>query len=80
MTVTACLLLSTNAAEEAPLLSASIPIAPEPAYRSRNLQPGISGASILNSVSLIRSVVGLVCIPATVRSGRLLALPAITLI
>ena len=64
----------------APRLSASIPIAPLPLNTSRNRHPGISFESILNKVSFILSVVGLVSIESIVTSFRLLALPAITLI
>ena len=64
----------------APRLSASIPIAPLPLNTSRNRHPGISFESILNKVSFILSVVGLVSIESTVTNFRLLALPAITLI
>ena len=47
--------------------------------KSRKIQSYICGLIILNKVSLIRSVVGLVSIPSRVFSFRLLALPAITL-
>ena len=56
-----------------------MPIAPDPAKRSRNRHPGTSAEIMLNRVSLMRSVVGLVLLPLTVFSGRLLAVPAITL-
>ena len=79
MHLTAFLLFSTKTAYSAPLLSASIPIAPLPLNKSRKLQSSISFCSILKSVSLILSVVGLVPIPSTVFNCNLLALPAITL-
>ena len=71
---------STNTALFAPLLSASMPIAPLPLNRSRKLHPGISGERTLNKVSFILSVVGLVSIESTVTSFKLRARPAITLI
>ncbi len=77
---TAAGFFSTKTASFAPLLSASIPIAPLPENRSRKRIPYSSSCIILKSVSLIRSVVGLVSIPGTVLSASLLALPAITLI
>ena len=80
ITAKAALAFSTRTASLAPRLNASIPIAPLPEYRSRNLHPAISGCSILKSVSLILSVVGLVLSPSAAFSGMLLAIPAITLI
>ena len=71
---------SANTHKLAPLLSASIPMPPDPLNKSRNTAPGKSGCSILNRVSLILSVVGLVSKPGGDFRINLLALPAITLI
>src|SRR5215204_1556665 len=49
---------STNVTWLAPRESASIPTAPEPAHRSRNRAPSITGAITLKSVSRRRSDVG----------------------
>ena len=80
MQSTAFRFCSTRTACFAPRLNASIAIAPLPLNRSRNVQSGNSLDMILNKVSLIRSVVGLVSIVSIVSSRRLLAVPAITLI
>ena len=73
-------LFSTKTAFFTPRLIASIPIAPLPEKRSRNVQSQSPCAIILNKVSLVLSVVGRVSIPFTVTSGILLAFPAMTLI
>src|ERR1700677_2138119 len=67
---------STNSTLAAPLLSASIPTAPDPAYKSRKRAPSMRSASTLNSVSRSRSLVGRVAIPAGPSSGRERNLPA----
>ena len=51
-----------------------------PLNKSINTQSVRYGCNILNKVSFILSVVGLVSIPSGVFKGRLLAVPAITLI
>ena len=76
----AFLLFSTNTAFFAPRLTASRPMPPLPANRSRNTAPGTSICKILNKVSLIRSVVGRVSLPSIVFKGILRAVPAIILI
>ena len=53
---------------------------PLPEKISRNRQSHRYGCNILNSVSLILSVVGRVSVPGIVLRGILFALPAITLI
>ncbi len=67
---------STNSTPAAPRLSASIPTAPEPAYKSRNCAPSIRGASTLNSVSRSRSLVGRVASPGRSPSVRERYVPA----
>ena len=80
ITANAALAFSTRTASLAPRINASMPIAPLPAYKSRNLHPAISDCNILKRVSLILSVVGLVLSPSAALRGRLRAVPAITLI
>ena len=66
---------STNTTSDAPRLKASIPTAPEPAYKSRNRAPSILGARMLNNVSRSRSLVGRVASPsgAARTASRILA-------
>lgn len=69
---------STKVTNEAPLESASIPTAPEPAHKSRNRASVIRGAMTLNSVSRRRSEVGRTCIEGGLFNFRPLYVPAIT--
>ena len=62
----------------APRLRASMPTAPEPAYRSRKVAPATRGASTLKSVSRSRSLVGRVSRPLGAASGRERNSPAMT--
>ena len=55
---TSCIFCSTMIAQRAPRDRASNPSAPVPANRSRQRAPGMTVASQLNKVSLIRSGVG----------------------
>ena len=68
---------STKVACAAPRDRASIPAAPLPANRSRNLEPGRSGSRIAKSVCLTRSPSGRVPSPGA-SSRRPRALPAMT--
>src|SRR5690554_4312800 len=70
---------STQTTSSAPLLSASRPMAPLPAYRSRNELPGIFQSMILNNASFTRSLVGRVARLLTLASLVPFAFPAITL-
>src|SRR5215467_8366463 len=70
---------STNTTRTAPRDSASRPIAPEPANRSRTLAPGSGpriAVTVANSPSLARSLVGRVAIPVGAASRRPPAIPA----
>jgi len=69
---------STKVTNEAPLESASIPTAPEPAHKSRNRASVIRGAMTLNSVSRRRSEVGRTCIEGGLFNFRPLYVPPIT--
>src|SRR5581483_1164857 len=73
---------STKQTSVAPRLSASIPTAPVPAYRSSHLLPsraaGLALQRTLNNVSRKRSDVGRVSIPGRETRGRRRYLPAIT--
>src|SRR5687768_3618454 len=62
----------------APLDSASIPTAPEPAHKSRNLTSSIRGAITLKRVSRRRSEVGRTSSEGGLFRFRPLYLPAIT--
>jgi len=73
-------LFSTRTAISAPRLNASIAIPPLPENKSRKRAPYISLCNTLKSVSFVLSSVGRVSVPAGVLSGRLLRLPAMTLI
>ena len=78
MQLMAFLLCSTKTALDAPLLNASMPIPPLPLNKSRKVESARYSEIILNKVSLIRSVVGLVSRPSMVFNCILFALPAIT--
>src|SRR4029453_5894315 len=69
---------STNVTCAAPRLRASMPMAPVPAYPSRNHAPSIRGASTLKSVSRSLSDVGPSPSHAGVCSVRPLCAPAMT--
>ncbi len=73
------LALSANHTKSAPRLIASIPTAPEPAYKSTNREPSTRGPSTLNSVSRRRSLVGRVVMPRGASSNLDRNSPAITL-
>jgi hypothetical protein len=73
--------LSTKAADSAPREMASMPIAPVPAHKSKNLVCSlIPGARMLKSVSRRRSEVGRVLLPDGLRRIRPRYKPEIILI
>ena len=69
-------LISTRVALAAPLLIASMPIAPDPAKRSRNFIPSTSNCMILKSASRILPDVGLVKSPGGHEMFLFLNVPA----